>query len=152
MLGRAGRILQKRLFQLFDGAAIFLFRHVGTRKAAVPLLPFGMLAVKLLQFVDGGIEIGFVTVGISQVVANGGLIGRQSLRLVVFGDSVIETIFLVPDEPEIRVSLPECGLETNGLVVGSNCSLLISPRMQRDAEVVVGVGICGIAGERRSEE
>ena len=85
LIGSAG-ILMHRNLELLHGGVVVIFRHVGARHAGVPLLPFGMLAIELVQFSDGRVEVAFVTVGVSKIVADGSLARREFFGYAVFLD------------------------------------------------------------------
>ena len=115
------------------------------------LLPLGVLAVKLAQFDDGGVEVAFVAISIAQVVADGSFLGRKPLGFAIFGDGLLELVLFVQDERKIGMSFPEGRLQMKGMAIGGDGGGQISIGVQSDAQVVVGIGVIGIAGKRLVE-
>src|ERR1700691_726348 len=144
-------ILANRQLQLVDRTAVIFLRHVSVSEATVPLLPLGVLAVKIAQFENRRVEVALVAVGVAQVVANRRFLGRKTLGFPIFGDRFLELVFFVQNQRQIGMSLPEGRVQMKSLAIGGDGGGHVSLGVQGDAQVVVGIHVTGIAGERFDE-
>src|SRR5580700_7646692 len=83
---RTGRILQNSGAELYDRGLVVVLEHEGASQAAVPTLPTGIHAKKFAELSDGGVVIALIAIRVPQIVANHGLIRRQTLGFEIFSD------------------------------------------------------------------
>jgi hypothetical protein len=118
----------------------------------VSLLPLGMLAVKLAQlFEHGRVKVALVAISVAQVVANGSFLRSETLGLTIFGDGLLELILFVQDQRKVGMGFPEGSVQTNGMAISANGGREVTTGVQGDAQVVVSIGIVGLASQRLIE-
>src|SRR5208282_12323 len=146
MFGGSSGIFGDGRAQFSNGGRIVALGHVGAGQAVMTTFPVGVAFVEVLKFVEGAIEIFFVAENVSQVAANAGLIGLETLRGSIFRYCLIELALVVQDDAQIAVGLPEIGAQGEGVAIGDSGAAQVSLVALGDPHIEVDIGVGGGVG------
>ena len=108
--------------------------------------PVRILAIEILEFGDGAIEIFFVAERISEVIADAGFVRLEALGGAIFRDGLIQLALIVQNDAKIAVRLPEIGAQAEGMAIGDGGAAQVALIAMRDSNVEVDIGVGGGIG------
>ena len=93
------------------------------------------------------VVVALVAIGVAQIVTHHGLVRRQPLGLEIFRDGSVKALHVVQEQSQVVMCLPQLRVQRNRLPVRGCGCVNVALVAKRDSQVVVHVGIIGVAGK-----
>ena len=111
------------------------------------LLPCRSHAIQLAEFGNGCVVIAFIAVCTSQVIANGGLVWRQTLGFAKFCNGIVELALIVEERRQVAMWLPQLRIDLECMAVCRDCPVHIPLGLQGYAQLEIGVGVAAVPNQ-----